>query len=181
MGDRPKESSQPCREVGDRVPPIEAVLDRLGSRLARICGGFKIARQDVEDIQQEALLSLVAKWDEIQDPIGWLIGTVGYLCLQHLRSQRRQQQWVLTVEAKQLERIAAAATEELRDRRLDLTRLARALPRRQQRVLRCYCLGLLNDETAELVGMGHSNSVTKDRRRAVLRLRALARARPRRR
>jgi RNA polymerase sigma factor (sigma-70 family) len=160
-------------ELGDE---IEALLTELGPRLNWIIASFKIPRQDAEDLRQQALLLLVSKWRDIQDPLAWLVGTLRQICLLHLRSEGRRLRQIVMVDATTLEEIAGAAPSEhpALDMRLDLVNLARALPARQQRILRCYCLGLMNDETAQQLGLRY-NSVVKGRKRAIRRLGELQR------
>ena len=155
-------------------PEIEALLTELGPRLNWIIASFKIPRQDAEDLRQQALLLLVSKWREIEDPLAWLVGTLRQICLLHLRSEGRRLRRIVLVDATTLEEIAGAGPSEhpALDMRLDLVNLARALPARQKRILRCCCLGLMPDETARRLGLRY-NSVLKGRKRAVRRLEEL--------
>ena len=133
-------SSQEVR--GDRYPPEAAcgtellgLVERLQPSLRRAFYRFRVSVEDSEDITQNALVAALTRWEEIEDPEGWLIGTICTMC----RTVHRGKFWrvVQRVDREQLERLATArSAPQLRRQMLaDVERLSRVLSARERKVL----------------------------------------------
>lgn len=160
-------------DIQDASEGIAALLQRIRPRLLRILSRTRIPASDHEDLLQDALLELVARWPLIHQPEGWLLVTLRHKCLNYLRAHRRLSERFVAIPSDALEQRAAPVDEP--SRRLDLAKLVRALPARQQRILWLfYGLGLSEREVA--LGLSAQrpvpvHSLHKDRWRAVSRLR----------
>jgi RNA polymerase sigma factor (sigma-70 family) len=147
------------------------LLERLGPRLRAVGTQYHLSPQETEDLRQDALMALVARWDEIEEPEAWLVGTFKHLCQKRVRSWHWRK--LERVDPGDLERMAGAAVAAPQTLRLDLERLVRALPPRQRHLLRLYCLGLTSTEVNERLGARQAGSCNRDRLRAIARLRQL--------
>jgi RNA polymerase sigma factor (sigma-70 family) len=153
---------------------VMAALERVRPRLVKTLKAYRVPLRDSEDLVQDALLALVASWEEIREPGVWLIGAVRHLCRDYVRRQRRNK--LVGVEAEQLERLAGGAPsgEERQGARREVERLLRRLTPRQRRLLRLsFGLGLDAHELARLLGGAKAESLRRARFRAITRLRAL--------
>jgi DNA-directed RNA polymerase specialized sigma24 family protein len=159
----------PVAEARPAAPElIAAFLRRMRPRLLRF-----LARS------RDALVELVVQWPYIEHPEAWLRGTLRNKCLTYFRGHQRGllRRFVTVDSPEDLERLAgpASAPVEECDRRLDLARLVRALPARQQRLLWLYYgLGLSERELLEHLSANRPadlHTLRKDRWRAISRLR----------
>ena len=75
-------SEHPVRESLDQL------LRRLRPRLKQVLGRYRVPAHDAEDLVQEALVSTIQKWDEIQDPEAWLLVTLRNRCVVYWRKRR---------------------------------------------------------------------------------------------
>jgi RNA polymerase sigma-70 factor (ECF subfamily) len=158
---------------------LSAILEEARPALARTLARYRIPPLDGEDLVQDALLLLLAKWRDVEHPAHWLIATVRLICLDHLKRTGRRR--TTAVDPRLLEQLAGAAPNRQahRDRCRDLGQLMRALPPRQRHLLRlAFGLGLDMHELAERLG-GKPDSQVRARQRAVDRLRELAQAKGR--
>jgi RNA polymerase sigma-70 factor (ECF subfamily) len=156
--------------------PIAALLQRIRPRLLRFLSRSGIPALDREDLMQDALVELIAKWPLIRDPEPWLLGTLRNKCLSYARGRQKGLLGrFVVVDSDALERLAGPAPPQDHDGRLDLARLFRALPARQRRILWLfYGLGLSEREMSEsgpVATSGAVQSLHKDRWRAISHLR----------
>jgi RNA polymerase sigma factor (sigma-70 family) len=168
----PASALAPAPESDEPAVRIAAVLKEVRPELARILARYRIPPLDSDDLVQDALVALLLKWPHVHHPAGWLPVTLRYLCLDYAKRRQRQ---AVAVDPQWLEELAGAASQQVdQDQRLDLQRLSRALPPRQQRLLwLAYGLGLSRRELAHELGR-RAASVGRARQRAVARLRQLA-------
>jgi RNA polymerase sigma factor (sigma-70 family) len=153
---------------------VTAVLERVRPQLVKTLKRYRVPLPDSEDLVQDALLALVARWEQVREPGLWLIGAVRHLCRRYVRRQLGSK--TVRVDREQLEWLAGAApsSEEEHGVRRDLARLLRELPPRQRRLLRLsFGLGLDVHELAHLLGGAKPESVRRARWRAITRLREL--------
>lgn len=147
--------------------PIDQLLERLRPRLKQILGRYRIPAHEAEDLVQEALVSTLQKWDQIQDLEAWLLVTVRNRCVIFWR--RRRASLYNAVDSTLLEMLSEPidAPQEKIDLRWDLVTLIDELPLRCRRLLRLrYGLGYDSAEVAETLGY-HPSSVRKVARRCM--------------
>ncbi len=146
---------------------IEHLLQRLRPRLKQILGRYRVPAHDAEDLVQEALVSTIQKWDEIQDAEAWLLVTLRNRCVVYWRKKRTN--LYNSVDAAILELLSEpeAAPQEKAEIRWDLDNLIEELPPRCRKLLRLrYGLGFDSSEVAEQMGY-HPSSVRKVARRCM--------------
>jgi DNA-directed RNA polymerase specialized sigma24 family protein len=137
-----------------------------------LCARHRLTAHEAEDLRQEALLIFLREMPNIDYPLPWLLATFRLILLNRARSWWPRK--VACVDPESLALLAGAAPDSRqKDLRLDLAHLARRLPPRQLRLLQQYLLGLTEQELAQQLGRRHTNSLRKDRLRAIRRLRAL--------
>jgi RNA polymerase sigma factor (sigma-70 family) len=111
------------------------LVERLRPRLRRAFYRFHVPIEDSEDIVQSALLAALTRWQEIEDPEGWLVGTICTMC----RTRRRGKFWrnVRRMDAVQVERLApmSPAPQLRRQMLADIERLTRPLSASERAVL----------------------------------------------
>jgi len=147
--------------------PLEELLQRVRPRLKQVLARYRIPAHDAEDLMQEALISTIQKWEQINDPEAWLLITLRNRCVVYWR--KRRSSLYSTVDAAILELISEpqAAPQEKAELRWDLNLLLQALPPRCQKLLRLrYALGYDSDEVAAEMGY-HPSSVRKVTRRCM--------------
>jgi RNA polymerase sigma factor (sigma-70 family) len=146
---------------------LDHLLRRLRPRLKQILGRYRVPAHDAEDLVQEALVSTIQKWDEIQDPEAWLLVTLRNRCVVYWRKRRTS--LYSSVDAAILELLSEPVTapQESSDLRWDLQNLIDQLPPRCRTLLRLrYGLGYDSAEVAEQMGY-HPSSVRKVARRCM--------------
>lgn len=154
-------SDHPVRETLDQL------LRRLRPRLKQILGRYRVPAHDAEDLVQEALVSTIQKWEEIQDPEAWLLVTLRNRCVVYWRKRRTN--LYSSVDAAILELLSepVSAPQEKAELRWDLKNLIDELPARCRTLLRLrYGLGYDSSEVAEQMGY-HPSSVRKVARRCM--------------
>lgn len=155
---------------------LSAVLEQARPRLAQNLARYRIPPPDGEDLVQDALLLLFAKWQNVEHPAHWLVVAVRLICLDYQKRTSRRR--TMAVDPHVLEELAGATPNRQanRDRFRDLALHMRLLPPRQRHVLRlAYGLGLDAHELAARLG-GKPDSQLLAQRRAADRLRELAQA-----
>ncbi len=152
---------------------LRAAVEEVRPLLRKTLTAYRIPLPDGEDLVQDALLSLVTRWEHIREPGPWLVGTLRHLCGVYVRRQRRVR--IVRVDEAVLERLAGAAPgSERHGIRLDLQRLVQRLtPRQRQLVRLSFGLGLDAHELAQALGGGQPASLRRTRGRAIARLREL--------
>jgi RNA polymerase sigma factor (sigma-70 family) len=157
---------------------LGAVLERVRPQLTRLFKAYRIPALDAQDLSQEALLVLIKKWPEIKEPCAYLVGATRHLCRSYVRQQLRQKARIALVDPERLEGLAGAALgcQEVRDGLADVELLSRALGPRPRRLLwMAYGLGMDTHEVAHALGDAKPASLGRASRRALTRLRELAR------
>lgn len=132
---------------------LSRLIVRMRPSLERILGRYGVPPEDAEDILQDSQLTLLYKWEKIQNPEAWLLGTVRNKCIVYWRKERAKM-WA-AVDTAILDLLAepqAPAQEKLATRR-DLSKVLARLPARCQELLRLrYGLGLKPAEIARHMG-----------------------------
>jgi len=70
---------------------LAAVVDRVRPRLRKTLEAYRIPVVDSEDLVREALLAVLAEWDDIGDPGPWLVGALRHRCRLYVLRYRRSQ------------------------------------------------------------------------------------------
>jgi RNA polymerase sigma factor (sigma-70 family) len=68
--------------------PLNQLLLKVRPALERVLRHYDIPPEDAEDILQDAQLTLLYKWEKIQSPEAWLIGTLRKKCIVYWRKRR---------------------------------------------------------------------------------------------
>jgi RNA polymerase sigma factor (sigma-70 family) len=136
---------------------LPALWDRLRPALRRVLWRHRIPPEDAEDLVQTMLLLALAKWQEIDDPALWLLGTLRKLCVGYWRDRRRRVERHVQLD----ERHPQLAIERSQDRRnllTDLDTVCRGLPAEQRRLLVLrFHLGLTVSEAARELRLAPSS------------------------
>jgi len=132
---------------------ISQVLGRVRSALERVLGSYDIPPEDAEDVLQDTYLTLLYKWEKVQCPEAWLVGTLRKKCIMYWRKRRKR--IIDGMDAAILELLSEPErpSQERQDLSRDFDRVLGRLPDRCQRLLRLrYGLGLGPSEVAERMG-----------------------------
>jgi RNA polymerase sigma-70 factor (ECF subfamily) len=150
---------------------LQEFLRQARPRLDWILYRYRIPPQDADDLVQETLLLLVAKWGSIRTPEAWLPATLRNRCILYWR--RRRGDLFEQVDAAILEALAergSPPTQRDEQLRIDLQRQLERLPERCRHLLTLrYGLGCTAAETADRLGYSPT-SVPKLTRRCLARL-----------
>lgn len=147
--------------------PIELLLRRLRPRLKQVLARYRVPAHDAEDLVQEALVSTIQKWGEIQDPEAWVLVTLRNRCVVYWRKRRNSLYNSVDTVILELLTEPVAAPQERAELLWDLNDLMEALPPRCRKLLRLrYGLGYDPSEVAEKMGY-HPSSVRKVARRCM--------------
>jgi RNA polymerase sigma factor (sigma-70 family) len=159
------ESTLPVEDEGGPVQPLGAlgagrprrslaeILETAKPFLGSVFGRFRVPPWDREDILQDALLLLVERGEQIQDPATWLVGVVRYKCMRYWRDRRRQL-W-RAVDAGTLEALGGSSLgkqESAVFRRELTTALARIRGRCRELLELRYLKGCKPPEVAQQLG-----------------------------
>ena len=140
-------------EVTTEAPAFGEFFAEHYGRLARACLLLTGNAAECEDLAQEAMARVLERWDRVsgmEDPGGYLYRTALNL---HRNAVRR-----LSVAARRQLRRVDAEEPDAADRRLDLRRAIRSLPRGQREALVLVdWLGYSTSEAAELLGIEPSS------------------------
>jgi RNA polymerase sigma factor (sigma-70 family) len=113
---------------------IAECVQRSRPRLQAIFRSHRCSHEDAEDLLQEALMVMVRRWGDIDDPDAFLLGVVRRLILNMLRRRRSRRE--VNVEEAVLAAVpsadSAAAQAECRH---DVETLLAALPERGGRIV----------------------------------------------
>ena len=52
------------------------LLPSLRPKIERVLRRYRVSAQDAEDLIQDSLVILLQRWDEVECPEAWLIGTL---------------------------------------------------------------------------------------------------------
>ncbi|MEM9292497.1 MAG: sigma-70 family RNA polymerase sigma factor [Acidobacteriota bacterium] len=137
---------------------FEALLRRIRPTLKQILGRYQIPPTDAEDVLQDTFMTLFYKWDEVQKPEAWLVGTLRRRCIMYWRSRRSR--LYDTVDETILELVADSdqPSQEQATLRKDLERSVSNLRPKCRAILRMrYSLGLKPAEIAAELGYAQSS------------------------
>jgi RNA polymerase sigma factor (sigma-70 family) len=137
---------------------LDEFLRRVEPRLKGLLAAYRIPGADAEDLVQNALLTLLHRWEKVHDPERWLLGTLKRRCLMYWRGHRRR--LYQAVDAAILEWLSqpVAAPQERSDLLADLNNLIGRLPPRCQSLLRLrFRLGYEPPEVAAKLGYRKSS------------------------
>lgn len=146
---------------------LDQLVRRLRPRLKQVLSRYRVPAHDAEDLVQEALVSTIQKWDEIQDPEAWLMVTLRNRCVVYWRKRRNTLYNSVDTAILELLSEPVAAPQERAELLWDLNNLLDELPPRCRKLLRLrYGLGFDSAEVAEQMGY-HPSSVRKVARRCM--------------
>lgn len=162
LPDPPVESAAaPAKE------PLEQLLRRLRPRLKQVLSRYRVPAHDAEDLVQEALVSTIQKWNEIQDPEAWILVTLRNRCVVYWRKRRNSLYNSVDTVILELLTEPVTAPQERAELLWDLNDLMEDLPPRCRKLLRLrYGLGYAPSEVAQHMGY-HPSSVRKVARRCM--------------
>src|ERR1700734_44601 len=87
-------------------PEFILFLATVRPKLRRLLSGCRVASEDAEDLLQDALLALLARWDQMDD-VGsreaWLLGTLRNKVSRYWRHREREQRFLAAVLTETLE------------------------------------------------------------------------------
>lgn len=132
---------------------ISQVLVKVRPALERVLGSYDIPPEDAEDVLQDTYLTLLYKWEKVQCPEAWLIGTLRKKCIMFWRKRRKR--IVDAMDAAILELLSEPERpfQDRQDLSRDFDRVLGRLPERCQTLLRLrYGLGLGPSEIAARMG-----------------------------
>ena len=128
-------------------------LVRVRPALERVLGGYDIPPEDAEDVLQDTYLTLLYKWEQVQCPEAWLIGTLRKKCIMYWRKRRKRFFDAMETGLLELLLEPERPLQENRDLCHDFERVLGRLPPRCQKLLRLrFVLGLGPSEVADAMG-----------------------------
>ena len=133
--------------------PFARLFEQARPRLQALLKLYGVAREDEEDLLQEAVLALWRKRVEVRDYEAWLLSALRMECLRYRRRGRRQ--IYSSVDEPVLEQMAGHAAFSETDACLhwDVQEMVRRLPARHRALIQLrYGLGLTPEETASRLG-----------------------------
>lgn len=135
------------------VDGFTETLVRVRPALERVLGGYDIPPEDAEDVLQDTYLTLLYKWEKVQCPEAWLIGTLRKKCIMYWRKRRKRFFDAMETGLLELLLEPERPLQENRDLCRDFERVLGRLPPRCQKLLRLrFVLGLGPGEVAEEMG-----------------------------
>lgn len=132
---------------------ITETLVRVRPALERVLAGYDIPPEDAEDVLQDTYLTLLYKWEKVQCPEAWLIGTLRKKCIMYWRKRRKRFFDAMETGLLELLLEPERPLQENRDLCRDFERVLGRLPPRCQKLLRLrFVLGLGPSEVAAEMG-----------------------------
>jgi RNA polymerase sigma-70 factor (ECF subfamily) len=132
---------------------ISQVLGRVRPALERVLGSYDIPPEDAEDVLQDTYLTLLYKWETVQCPEAWLIGTLRKKCIMYWRKRRKRFFDAMETSLLELLLEPERPLQENRDLCRDFERVLGRLPPRCQKLLRLrFVFGLGPSEVAAEMG-----------------------------
>ena len=144
-------------ETRTSTQSIAEVIVSVRPALERVLGSYDVPPEDAEDVLQDTYLTLLYKWEKVQCPEAWLIGTLRKKCIMYWRKRRKR--IIDAMDAAILELLSEPERpkQERQDLGRDFERVLGRLPERCQKLIRLrYGLGLGPSEVA--VEMGYRPS-----------------------
>ncbi len=137
---------------------LSLTLPRLRPRIRQILAWYRIPEHEAEDLLQEVLLSLVRRYDKVENLDAWLTCALRYQCRLFWRKYRKR--LYHSVDASLLEVLAGAEprVNERYDQTIDTRVVLGRVSQRCRRILRLrYLRGLTPKELAAELGYQHSS------------------------
>ena len=136
------------KALDHRGQQIAECMRQARPRLQALFRSHRCSHEDAEDILQEALLVLVRRWDEIEEPQYFVVGVVRRQILSLLRRRRSHRE--VSVDEASLEQIDGGEDPQaLADSRHDVRALLSVLPARGGQIVEMrYGEGLSSREIA---------------------------------
>lgn len=133
--------------------PLNRLLLKVRPSLERVLRHYDIPPEDAEDILQDSQLTLLYKWDKIQSPEAWLIGTIRKKCIVYWRKRRGRVCEAVDSAILDLLSEPQRPPQPKTELSRDMSRVLVRLPERCQRLLRLrYGMGYGPSEVAEKMG-----------------------------
>lgn len=133
--------------------PLNQLLLKVRPSLERVLRHYDVPPEDAEDILQDSQLTLLYKWDKVQSPEAWLIGTVRKKCIVYWRKRRGRVCEAVDAAILDLLSEPQRPSQPKTELSHDIQRVIVRLPERCQRLLRLrYGLGYGPSEVAEKMG-----------------------------
>ena len=149
------------------------VYQRLRRRMELVLYGYRIPRQDREDLVQTTWLLAASQWGKIRQPEAWVLGTLRNRCLIYQRDRLQHACRFVPLDGIGEAAAAIAPMPSKGELLADLGAAWRRLPRTQRRLVWLrFHLGLTSREAARAAGLAR-DSVRKILNRAQARLREL--------
>lgn len=137
--------------------PLNQLLLKIRPALERVLRHYDVPPEDAEDILQDAQLTLLYKWDKIQSPEAWLIGTLRKKCIVYWRKRRGRMYEAVDAAILDMLSKPQIPAQSRSDLCHDLKRVIVKLPNRCRSLLKLrYGLGYGPTEVA--VKMGYQPS-----------------------
>ena len=160
-------------------PDLSASIRRLlageRGRIAKLFARYRIAPWDAEDMLQEALIALAAKWETIENQEKYLLGILRYKCFAYLRRRYRCRLTSLDPDIFEDMPAGEETAQERRELLFDLEALSASLPPRERQVLFLrFRLGLTGAEIAAELTSWSRGTLERDVWRGIARLKSLA-------
>jgi RNA polymerase sigma factor (sigma-70 family) len=181
----PSVAEAPARQSADRPAPARGAhpLERevrslIAATRASVRGLFHahgIGPDDAEDIVQEALIVVVQRWEEIDDPPGFFLGTLKHRIQTHFR--RRRNDRCVSMDEASLERVGGGESPQRQvECRKDAQKLLSLLPERSGQILEMRYVDELSPREIALAIDGSESGVRKSTSRGLGRLRQYVKA-----
>lgn len=141
-------------------PGFEEFFRRSYLRLGRTLYLLSGSHEEAEDLAQEALIKVYARWDRVQrmdSPDGYLYRVAVNL---YRRSQRASSRSVIALETVPVKQVDAMAVDDIDqvDAEVDLLRILQALPAEQREALVLVeWLGLDSATASSLLGIASAS------------------------
>lgn len=133
--------------------PLNQLLLKVRPSLERVLRHYDVPPEDADDILQDTQLTLLYKWDKVQSPEAWLIGTVRKKCIVYWRKRRGRVCEAVDAAILDLLSEPQRPAQPRRDLTRDIRRVIVRLPQRCQRLLTLrYGLGYGPSEVAAKMG-----------------------------
>ena len=133
--------------------PLNRLLLKVRPSLERVLRHYDVPPEDADDILQDTQLTLLYKWDKVQSPEAWLIGTVRKKCIVYWRKRRNTLYNSVDTAILELLSEPVAAPQERAELLWDLNNLLEELPPRCRKLLQLrYGLGYGPSEVAAKMG-----------------------------
>jgi len=152
--------------VEERNEALGAVYLSMRRRLLARVSCRPGLQEEAEDLVQEVARLLVEKWDDVEDPIGWMLGTLRWRTIIFWRWTKRRGEEIAAASIPEhlLARPGVAAAIEAR---LDLSRIFLAISPRHRALLELLFLeGEKAGAAAQRLGYA-CGSIPQTRRRAL--------------